>query len=74
MKEYLSLYNVVRKKNVTMAQVLSNTPLNISFRRALVGKNWTKWLRLVGSILTIRLNEQDSFIWTANKKFSVKNI
>jgi hypothetical protein len=75
MKEYPSLYNTVRKKNATVAQVLSTTPLNVSFRRALVGENWAMWLRLVGSILTVQLNEQrDSFIWTANKKFSVKNM
>jgi hypothetical protein len=33
------------------------------------------WLRLVGSILTIRLNEhKDSSIWTTNKNFSLKNM
>jgi BarA-like signal transduction histidine kinase len=57
MERYLSLYNIVRKKNVIVAQVLSTTPLNVSFRRALAGENWDKWLSLVGSILTIRLNE-----------------
>jgi hypothetical protein len=32
-----NLYNIVRKKNVSVAQVLSTTPLNVSFRCALVG-------------------------------------
>jgi hypothetical protein len=40
MIKYPALYNLVRKKNVSVAQVLSTTPLNISFRRALVGDNW----------------------------------
>jgi hypothetical protein len=75
MDKYTSLYNIVRKKNMTVAQVLSTTPLNVSFRRALEGENWANWLRLVGSILTIQLNEHnDSFIWTASRNFSVKNM
>jgi hypothetical protein len=58
----------VSKKSVSVAQVLSTTPLNISF---LVGENWAKWLQLVGSILNVRLCE-DSFVWTSSKSFSVK--
>jgi hypothetical protein len=70
MKKCQSLYNIVRKKKVMVAQVLSTTPLNVSFRRALVGQNWDNWLRLVGSILNININEHnDSFIWTTNKNF-----
>jgi hypothetical protein len=70
MKKYPALYNIVRKKNATVAQVLSTTPLNVSFRRALVGENWANWLCLVGSILTVRLNEQkDTFIWIVSKNF-----
>jgi hypothetical protein len=73
MTKYPSLYNIVRKKNASVAQVLSTTPLNVSFRRALVGDNWAKWLQLVGSILDVRLNEQtDTFSWTKSKSFSVK--
>jgi predicted secreted Zn-dependent protease len=73
MKRFSSLYNLVRKKNASVAQVLSTTPLNVSFRRALVGENWTKWLQLVGSILNVQLCEQeDSFIWSTSKYFSVK--
>jgi hypothetical protein len=75
MKKYPTLYNIVRKKNMTVAQVLSTTPLNVSFRRALVGDNWDKWLRLVESILMVHLNDhRDSFRWTASKNFSVKNM
>jgi hypothetical protein len=56
-----SLYNIVRKKNASVAQVLSTTPLNVSFRRALMGDDWAKWLDLVGSILGVRLGEQTEF-------------
>jgi hypothetical protein len=72
---FSGLYNIVKKENAIVAQVLSTTPLNVSFRRALEGENWANWLRVVGSILTVRLNEQkDAFIWIASKDFSVKNM
>jgi hypothetical protein len=32
-----NLFNIVRKKQATVANVLNFTPLNVSFRRALVG-------------------------------------
>jgi hypothetical protein len=48
MLKYPSLYRIVRRKNVSVAQVLSTIPLNVSFRRALVGDNWDRWLNLVG--------------------------
>ena len=31
------LYRIVRAKNVFVAKVLGSTPLNVSFRRAIVG-------------------------------------
>jgi hypothetical protein len=75
MVKYPSLYKIVKKKNVSVAQVLSTTPLNVSFRRALVGGNLDKWLELVGNVLLVNLNDRtNSFIWTANKTFSVKNM
>ena len=36
-KLYPSLYNIVRRKNVVVADVLNTEPLNVSFRRAIVG-------------------------------------
>jgi hypothetical protein len=60
---------------MSVAQVLSTTPLNVSFRRALVGENWEDWLVLVGKVMAVTLTEhKDCFLWTANKKFSVKNL
>jgi type V secretory pathway adhesin AidA len=37
--QYLSLYNIVRKKSATVATVLRLNPLNVAFRRSLVGNN-----------------------------------
>jgi hypothetical protein len=73
MVRYPSLYRIVRNKNLSVAQVLSTTLLNVSFRRALVGDNWAKWLELVGDVLWVNLNDRkDSFFWTANKTFFVE--
>jgi len=38
MKKYHSSYNIVGKKNKTVAKVLSTIPLSVSFRRATVGE------------------------------------
>ena len=38
--QYSSLYNIVRKKDDTVQLVLGSTPLNIQFRRALIGDKW----------------------------------
>jgi hypothetical protein len=55
---------------MSVAQVLSTTPLNVSFRRALVGDSWDKRLELIGNVLMVNLNgRKDSFIWMANKNF-----
>jgi hypothetical protein len=73
MKSYPSLYSITRKKNVTVAQVLATTPLGITFRRAVVGENWNKWLRLVEGVMGVQLTKnRDRFIWTRGKTFSVQ--
>jgi hypothetical protein len=35
--QYPSVYNIVQRKNVLVANVLAHSPLNIEFRRALNG-------------------------------------
>jgi hypothetical protein len=45
-QQYPSLYNIVHHKNVTVAHVLAQTPLNISFRWVLNGNKWTSRLQL----------------------------
>jgi uncharacterized membrane protein (Fun14 family) len=55
LKKFSLLYSIVRKKNVTVAHVLSTMPLNMSFRGGggLVGDNWDEWLKLVESLLEV---------------------
>jgi hypothetical protein len=44
---YHSLFNIVRKKNASVASVLNTTPLNISFLWALINDNLVLWNGLV---------------------------
>jgi hypothetical protein len=65
---YPNLYHLVRKKNATVDDVLSTTPLNVSFQWALVGHNLQTWYALVEKVLTTSLtNDKDVFIWNLHK-------
>ena len=55
--QYLNLFKIVRKKQATVANVLNSAPLNVSFRRALVGNKLLEWQSLVARIAFINLNE-----------------
>jgi hypothetical protein len=62
------LYRIVRKKGASVASVLNSTPLNISFRRGLVGERLEEWLRLVSLVVPVGLNnDNDIFIWQLKK-------
>jgi hypothetical protein len=43
--QYSSLYNIVPRKQVSIANVLSCNPLNITFRRTLSENRWQLWLQ-----------------------------
>jgi len=55
--KYLALYNIVRDPHVIVSKIMSISPLNISFRRALVDYKLTEWLSLVARISNIELVE-----------------
>jgi hypothetical protein len=62
---------VLRKKQATVAEVLQTAPLNVSFRRALVGTKLTEWHSLVASIVHVTLNNMpDRFVWGLHKNVS----
>ena len=76
-QQYPSIYNIVRRKNQTVANSLSTMPLNISFRRALVGDKLRLWHELVSKILSVTLSDaNDSFKWTLTKNsdFTMKSM
>jgi predicted phosphoadenosine phosphosulfate sulfurtransferase len=57
-QQYPSLYNILHHKNVTIAHVLAQNPMNISFRQVLNGNKWTSWLQLCRRLMTVNLNEE----------------
>jgi hypothetical protein len=52
-QQYPSLYNIVRRKNLTVESVLSTVPMNVSFRRFLTQNNRMLWNHLVGRIMHV---------------------
>jgi hypothetical protein len=56
-EQYPNLYNIARRRNSTVSDVLNKTPFNMSFRRALVGHNLRAWNSLV-RMVNIHLNDQ----------------
>jgi hypothetical protein len=40
--QYPSLYNIVQRKDVFVANVLGQTPMNIGFRRLLTDNKWNE--------------------------------
>jgi hypothetical protein len=70
------LFNIARHKQITVAEVFSSSPINLSWRRDLVGNNLTAWNRLLPRIASIALSQdQDKFRWNLhpNGQFSVKS-
>ncbi len=73
-EKYPSLYAIVRRRSSFVASVMASVPLNVSFRRALVGHNLTLWHELCASIVHIQLNNtSDCIRWNyhQNDQFSI---
>ena len=74
--QYPALYNIVQCNEDYAGTVFQTIPLNIQFRRALVGQRWTAWLHLVRRLIDVRLSDQShSMQWTLAKigGFTVKS-
>ena len=56
--QYLQLYNIVRKKQDTVADVLSTQIPNLFWRRDLIGNKLVMWNNLVSRLSTIVLSQQ----------------
>jgi hypothetical protein len=75
--QYPSLYNIIRRKNILVANVLSQNPLNIECRRVLNGDKWNYWLLLCQRLMTVNLSDQpDKFVWKCTKYgvFTIKSM
>jgi hypothetical protein len=72
------LFNIVRRKQDSVANVLASIPLNISFRRNLVGRNLRDWHRIVASLQYVNLQggKRDTFVWSLHSsgRFSVSSM
>jgi hypothetical protein len=75
--QYPQLYNIVHRKHDTVEPVMGSTPLNIGFRRRLIGDKWDQWTHLCQRLMRINLNDDiDKFVWglTSTGKFTVKSM
>ena len=71
--------NIVRRKQDIVANIFQTSPLNIMFRRSLLGQNLRDWNITVSSFSLTELNLQDSpdvFKWSLHStgQFSVKSM
>ena len=54
-EKFPALFNIVRRKHDTVAQVCNSSPLIISFRRNLTGNNLRNWNKIVASLIEFNL-------------------
>jgi hypothetical protein len=76
-QQYPLLYNIVQIKQVLVAKVMSQTPLNIGFRQALSGNRANRWIHLCTRLMDAQLTPQSFvFKWGLTKSgmFSVKSM
>ena len=76
--QYLSLYNITDRKNVLVNDVLAIAPpLNMRFRRSLVGDKWEVWSHMCLRLMEVQLQDiPDTFVWklTTSGGFTVKSM
>ena len=54
-----------------MDDVLGTRPLNISFRRALVGDKLRLWLELVSKVANVTSEDKDYFQWSLTRAYFI---
>jgi hypothetical protein len=66
--QYPNLYNIVRDPHAIVSKIMATSPLNISFRRALVENKLRNWLSLVAQISHVELTDSlDYFKWSLSR-------
>jgi hypothetical protein len=76
-QQYPSMYNLVRRKSDTVANVFNIIPSNVSFCRYLTGNNLALWNNLVQRIVHIQLtDDEDVLKWNFQQsgQFSVHSM
>jgi hypothetical protein len=75
-EQYPHLYNLARRKQDTVAAVLSTQPSSVSWRRDLLGNKLVMWNNLLSRLTHVALRqEEDEFLWNLDQKieFLVKS-
>ena len=76
-RQYPTLYDIVRHKSDTLALVMQTSPPNMSFIRTLYGPRLALWNALLGRLASVQLTQgSDEFRWnlTGNGMFSVDSL
>ena len=76
-EQYPAFYTIVRHKSDTLAKVLESFPLNVSFRRSLLGPRQTSWNVLLQRLASVQLTQgSDIFRWNLKESgiFSVDSM
>ena len=75
--QYPSLYAIAAHQNISVHDVMAVTPINLMFRRSVLGDKRASWLHLVEKLMRVSLSaDSDSFRWrlTTNGVFYVKSL
>ena len=54
----IPVFIILLKKSASVSVVLRSNPLNVSFRRSLVGNNLLAWYHLVARVMNVQLTDQ----------------
>jgi hypothetical protein len=76
-EQYPALYSIVHHKSDTIALVMASSPLDVTFRRDLIGPTLVAWNALLQRLESIQLSTgPDEFCWNLHPdgKFSVGSL
>jgi hypothetical protein len=62
--QYLTLYNILKHTNVTVAHVMASTSVNLGFIIVMSANKWDRCVNLVVRVIMVQLNDNaDTFRW-----------
>jgi hypothetical protein len=75
-EKFTNLFNIVRNKLALVINIFSDTDLNLSFCRTIMGIKLVEWHNMLSMLATVILNpSRDKFVWDDHKNgFSQFNL
>jgi hypothetical protein len=76
-EQFLNLFNIVCNKSALVADVFSDTNLNLSFRHTIIGIKLVEWHNMLNLLTVVTLSlSRDKFIWDGHRNgiFSVQSM